>query len=57
MDVSSALMGLIIVTVDALVIFRILQSKADTLAKFFWIVVVLLLPILGAVIWWFFGPK
>jgi hypothetical protein len=57
MDTTSALMSIIVITVDALVIFRILQSKAETLTKFFWIAIVLLLPILGAVIWWFFGPK
>jgi hypothetical protein len=57
MDINTALMSLVVVTIDALAIIRIMQSSAQTINKFFWIVVVLLLPILGAGIWWFFGPK
>jgi hypothetical protein len=57
MDTTTALMSVVIVMIDVVVIFRILQSKAETLTKMFWIAVVLLLPILGAALWWFFGPK
>jgi len=57
MDINTAVMSVIVVTIDALVIMRIMQSGAETLVKFFWIVVVLLLPIVGAGIWWFYGPK
>ena len=57
MDVTTGLMSLIVVTLYVLAIIRILQSSADTLTKFVWIVIVLLVPILGVGIWWFYGPK
>ncbi|MGB5258683.1 MAG: PLD nuclease N-terminal domain-containing protein [Woeseiaceae bacterium] len=43
----------------ALVVYaavRILDSSADTLRKIIWIAVVAAFPLLGLVVWFFFGP-
>ena len=53
----SGLLGLLhlILTVYAMV--KIVQSTAGTGSKVIWIVVILLLPVLGLILWWLFGPK
>lgn len=49
--------GLIILIADVWAIVRIVQSGATTGAKVFWIVLILLLPVLGLLIWLVAGPK
>jgi len=51
------LWGLIILIADVWAIVNILQSAADTGRKVLWVVVVLVLPILGVILWYFMGPK
>ncbi|MBV5274596.1 PLDc N-terminal domain-containing protein [Lamprocystis purpurea] len=53
----SGLLGLLhlILTVYAMV--KIVQSNAGTGSKVIWIVLVLLLPVLGLILWLLFGPK
>ncbi|AUB84638.1 PLDc N-terminal domain-containing protein [Candidatus Thiodictyon syntrophicum] len=51
------LLGLLhlILTVYAMV--KIVQSGAGTATKVIWIVLILLLPVLGLILWLLFGPK
>jgi phospholipase D-like protein len=49
--------GLLVLIADVWAIVNILQSNADTGAKVLWTVVVLVLPLLGFILWYFFGPK
>jgi Phospholipase_D-nuclease N-terminal len=49
--------GLLVLIADVWAIVNILQSNADTGAKVLWTVVVLLLPLLGFILWYFLGPK
>ncbi len=49
--------GLIILVLDIWAIVNIIGSAASTGAKVLWVVVVLLLPILGLILWFFMGPK
>lgn len=49
--------GLLVLIADVWAIVNILQSSADTGAKVLWTVVVLVLPLLGFILWYFFGPK
>jgi hypothetical protein len=49
--------GLLVLIADVWAIVNILQSNADTGAKVVWTVVVLLLPLLGFILWYFLGPK
>lgn len=51
------LFGLLILIADVWAIVRIVQSGASTGAKVFWIVLILLLPVLGLLIWLIAGPK
>ncbi|MEH6497696.1 MAG: PLDc N-terminal domain-containing protein [Pseudomonas marincola] len=49
--------GLIVLALDIYAIVKIFQSSASTGAKVLWILLVLILPVLGLVIWFFAGPK
>jgi Phospholipase_D-nuclease N-terminal len=49
--------GLIVLIADVWAIVNIFQSNADTGKKVLWCVVVIVLPILGFILWYFLGPK
>jgi hypothetical protein len=49
--------GLLVLIADVWAIVNIMQSSADTGAKVLWTVVVLVLPLLGFILWYFLGPK
>ena len=48
--------GLIILFLDIYAILKIAQSNASTGLKAVWILVVLVLPVLGLILWYLFGP-
>jgi succinate dehydrogenase/fumarate reductase cytochrome b subunit len=49
--------GLIVLVADVWAIVNIFQSGASTGDKVLWTVLVILLPILGFILWFFFGPR
>jgi Phospholipase_D-nuclease N-terminal len=49
--------GLIVLIADVWAIVNIFQSSATTGAKVLWTVLVILLPVLGFILWFFLGPK
>jgi len=49
--------GLIVLVADVWVIVNIFQSSADTGTKVLWTVLVIVLPVLGFILWFFCGPK
>jgi hypothetical protein len=51
------LLGLIILIFDIYAIVKKIESGAGTGSKVLWIVIILLLPILGLILWFLFGPK
>ena len=51
-----SLMGLIILVLDVIAIVSILKSGADTGTKLLWIVLVILLPVVGMVLYFLMGP-
>ncbi len=53
----SGLLGLIVLIADVYAIVKIVQSGASTGSKVIWIVVILLLPVLGFILWLLFGPS
>lgn len=53
----SGLLGLIILILDIWAIVKTISSTASTGAKVLWIVIILLLPVLGLIIWAFAGPR
>ncbi len=51
------LFGLILLVLVVWAIVKTVQSDAGTGAKVFWVVLILLLPLLGLLLWLFLGPK
>ncbi len=51
------LLGLLLLIADIWAIVKTVQSGASTGAKVFWVVLILILPLLGLIIWLIFGPK
>jgi hypothetical protein len=49
--------GLIVLIADVWAIVNIFQSVADTGRKVLWTVLVIVLPVLGFILWYFLGPK
>lgn len=50
------LLGLIILVADVWAIVKTVGSSASTGGKVFWIILILILPVLGLIIWFFAGP-
>jgi hypothetical protein len=55
--VFNSIIGLIILIADIWAIVNIFQSREKPVTKALWIVLVLVLPVLGLLIWYFAGPK
>ena len=53
----NGLVGLLILAGDVWAIINIFQSSASNGKKLLWTVVVLLLPLLGLILWFFLGPR
>jgi phospholipase D-like protein len=49
--------GLLILIADVWAIVNIAQSGATTGKKVLWIVLVLVLPVLGLILWFLLGPR
>jgi len=52
-----SLIGLAVLIADIWAIVSIFQSSATTGKKVLWIVVVLVLPVLGLILWFLLGPR
>ncbi len=51
------LLGLIILAADIWAIVNVFQSGASTGKKVIWILVILVLPVVGLLLWLLFGPR
>ena len=51
------LLGLIVLIADVWAIVKTVGSSASTGGKVFWIVLILILPVLGLIIWLIAGPR
>jgi hypothetical protein len=51
------ILGLLLLVADIWAIVKTVQSGASTGAKVFWIILILILPLLGFILWLIFGPK
>jgi succinate dehydrogenase/fumarate reductase cytochrome b subunit len=49
--------GLLVLAGDIWAIINIVQSSASNEKKALWVVLVVLLPLLGLILWYFLGPK
>lgn len=53
----SGILGVLILAGDIWAILNIFQSSASNEKKLIWILVVVLLPLLGLILWFFLGPR
>lgn len=53
----NGLWGLLVLAGDIWAIINILQSAASKEKKLLWILVVVLLPLLGLILWYLLGPR
>jgi len=53
----SGITGLLLLIADVWAIISVLQSPASTGKKVLWVVLIILLPILGLILWFFLGPR
>ena len=51
------LFGLIVLALDIWAIVKTLQSNASTGKKVLWVLLIILLPILGLILWALMGPR
>ncbi len=57
LQISFLWLGLLVVLIiDVAIVLRVLTSHALVSAKLLWIALVFLLPVIGAGLWWFYGP-
>jgi hypothetical protein len=54
---TGGILGLLLLAADVWAILNIFQSSSTTGRKAMWIVLVLVLPLLGLLIWYFAGPR
>jgi hypothetical protein len=52
-----SLWGVLVLIADIWAIVNIIQSSADTGKKVLWLVIVVLLPVVGFILWYFLGPR
>lgn len=53
----NSLLGVLILAGDIWAILNIMQSAVSNDKKLLWILVVVLLPLLGLILWYFLGPR
>jgi hypothetical protein len=57
-DTMEFILGIIILALDIWAIVNIFQAHgASTGQKLLWILLILILPVIGLIIWWFAGPR
>ncbi len=54
---GGGILGLLILIGDIWALINIFQSSVSNGKKLIWILVVLLLPLLGLILWFFAGPR
>ncbi|MEJ0008679.1 MAG: PLDc N-terminal domain-containing protein [Steroidobacteraceae bacterium] len=52
-----SILGVLILIADVWAIVNIVQCSADTGTKVLWTVLVVLLPVIGFILWYFMGPR
>jgi hypothetical protein len=51
------LLGIVIFALDAWAILNIVRSPASTGSKILWSLLIVILPVVGLLIWFFAGPR
>jgi hypothetical protein len=53
----NGLLGLLVLAGDIWAIINIVQSSVSSEKKLLWVLVVVILPLLGLILWFFLGPR
>jgi succinate dehydrogenase/fumarate reductase cytochrome b subunit len=53
----NGLLGILILIADVWAIISIVQSSASNEKKALWVILVVLLPVVGLILWYFLGPR
>ena len=53
----NSIWGLLVLTADVWAVLQIAQSSVSNEKKALWIVLVVVLPLLGLLLWYFLGPR
>lgn len=53
----SGLISLLILIADIYIVFKVFQSSAGIGTKLLWTAIIVFLPVVGILPWWFLGPK
>ncbi len=51
------ILGLIILILDIWAIVKVVGSSASTGTKVLWVLLILILPVVGLILWFLLGPK
>jgi hypothetical protein len=54
---GGSILGVLILIGDIWALINILQSSVGNDKKLLWVVVVVLLPVIGLILWFFMGPR
>ena len=54
---GGSILGVLILIGDIWALLNILQSSVGNDKKLLWVVVVVLLPVIGLILWFFMGPR
>lgn len=57
MELFSGIFGLIVLIADIYAIIQVLSSRASGVHKLLWILLIVLLPVIGLLIWLLAGPR
>ncbi len=57
MDNYGGIFGLIVLALDIWAIINIVQSGISTGGKILWVLLIIILPLIGVIIWFFAGPR
>ena len=57
MSEYGGIIGLIILALDIWAIINVIQSSTSTGSKILWVLLILILPVVGLIIWFFAGPR
>lgn len=53
----TGVIGLLVLVLDIWAIINILSAPASTGSKLLWILLILVLPVIGVILWFFLGPR
>ncbi|RXK02013.1 hypothetical protein CRV02_06760 [Arcobacter sp. CECT 8989] len=53
----NGILGFILLFLDIIAIIKIVNSSASTMRKAIWVLIILFLPFIGLIAWYFLGPK